>query len=162
MVEDVRVADEVRRAAAGLRRSHRKHDDFTINRIMQQAATVNVAGHWPLRSGVRIHVDLHRFANKPPNPGRYRTLLETRRSPPPVSSRRFLPPPQGHRKAYAQTAVKSRNVTGEPLDWYAAEYLPRALAETPERILALRGLGKDLWAGETADDDVMRQRSAWS
>ena len=46
------------------------------------------------------------------------------------------------------------------IDWYHHEY-----AGTPGRaedpVLALRGLGKEIWAGEDADAYVRRQRDGW-
>ncbi len=49
---------------------------------------------------------------------------------------------------------------GELLDWYVAEYVLRKSAG-PDPILALRGMGKGLWADEDADDYVQRQRAGW-
>ncbi len=161
MPENIRVADEVWLATAGLHRSQPEREDFTINEIMEQAATVNLAGHWPLRPGVRIHVYLHCVANRPPNPGRYRMLLETRDG----RRRLFRPGDPCHPLRVAGKHMPKRDEIptrhGELLDWYVAEYVPQTSAETLDPILALRGLGKDLWADEAADDYVMRQRSGW-
>ena len=161
MSENIRVADEVWLAAASLHRNHPEREDFTINEIMEQAETVNVTGHRPLRPGVRIHVYQHCVANKPPNPGRYRMLLET-----PAGRRRLFRPgdPCHPRRATGKHMPKRDEIPmrhGELLDWYVAEYVPRTSAGTLDPILALRGLGKSLWTDEAADDYVLRQRSGW-
>ena len=161
MSENIRVADEVWLAAASLHRNHPEREDFTINEIMEQAETANVTGHWPLRPGVRVHIYLHCVANRAPNPGRYRMLLET-----PAGRRRLFRPgdPCHPLRATGKHMPKRDEVPtchGELLDWYAAEYVPRTSADTLDPILALRGLGKGLWADEAADDYVRRQRSGW-
>jgi len=48
------------------------------------------------------------------------------------------------------------------LDWYHEEYI-RAAAHSPEQdsILALRGLGKEIWADEDPDEYVRRLREGW-
>ena len=161
MSESIRVADEVWLAAASLHRNHPEREDFTINEIMEQAETANVTGRWPLRPGVKVHVYLHCVANKPPNPGRYRMLLETRDG----RRRLFRPGDPCHpRRAAGKNMPKRDEIPlshGELLDWYVAEYAPRTSADTLDPILALRGLGKDLWTDEAADDYVLRQRSGW-
>ncbi len=161
MSENIHVADEVWLAAASLHRNHPEREDFTINEIMEQAETANVTGHRPLRPGVRVHVCLHCVANKPPNPERYRMLLETRSG----CRRLFRPGDPCHPgRATGEHMPKRHEIPighGELLDWYVAEYVSRTGADTLDPILALRGLGKGLWANEAADDYVQRQRSRW-
>ena len=161
MPNRIRVADEVWIAAASLHRSHPDRADFTIGEIMRQAETANVTGVSPLRPGVKVHVYLHCVANKPPNPGRYRVLLET-----PAGRRRlFRPGDPCHPRRTAGKNIPNRDEIpmryGELIDWYLAEYATQACGETRDPVLALRGLGKEIWAGEAADDYVHRQRSGW-
>lgn len=47
--------------------------------------------------------------------------------------------------------------------WHVSEYGPRASDEgRDDPLLALRGSGKRLWAGEHADAYVSRLRQGWS
>ena len=161
MRNDVRVADEVWIAAASLHRRHPERADFTIDEIMKQAESANVTGALPLRPGVKIHVYLHCVANRPPNPGRYRMLLET-----PAGRRRlFRPGDPCHPLRKGAKQIPKRDEVpacyGELLDWYLADYAAPASSETRDPILSLRGLGKEIWADEAADDFVRRQRSGW-
>ena len=45
------------------------------------------------------------------------------------------------------------------IDWYYAEYAPKSSERRPENsILALRGIGKEIWADEDPDAYVRRLR----
>ena len=161
MHETLRVADEVWIAVANLHRDHPRREDFTIDEIMEQAETANLTGHGTVRPPVRAHICLHCVANKPPNPGQYRMLFETR-----AGRRRLFRPgdPCQPRRTTGKHMPKRQEIPagyGELLDWYVADYVPRTSADTVYPILALRGLGKSLWADEAADDHVRRQRSGW-
>ena len=73
----IRVADEVWIATALLHRQHPERDDFTVGEIIRRAEAEKVTGAGRLRPGVQVHAYLHCVANKAPNPGRYRMLVET-------------------------------------------------------------------------------------
>jgi hypothetical protein len=48
------------------------------------------------------------------------------------------------------------------LDWYLSEYAVRnKSADSKDSILALRGLGREIWADEDADSYVRRVREGW-
>src|ERR1700761_5660341 len=72
----VKVADEVWLATALLHRENPSRSDFTLDEIVARATKEAVADE--LRPGVYVHAALHCVANRPPNPGRYRMLYETR------------------------------------------------------------------------------------
>ena len=74
---NVRVADEVWIATALLHRQHPDRDDFSVGEIVRRAEAEKVTGSGALRPGVQVHAYLHCVANKAPNPGRYRMLVET-------------------------------------------------------------------------------------
>src|SRR6266849_6822119 len=71
----LKVADEVWIAMALLHREHPAASDFSIEEIVERARKEGL--HEPLRPGVYVHVVQHCVANRPPNPGRYRMLIET-------------------------------------------------------------------------------------
>ena len=161
MQETMSVADEVWIAVASLHRDRPEQEDFTINEIMEQAEAANLTGHGTVQPSVRAHICLHCGANKPSNPERYRMLFETLAGRP----RLFRPGDSClPRRAAGKYMPKRHEIPvchGELLDWFVAEYVPLTSADTVDPLLALRGLGKGLWAGETADDHVRRQRSGW-
>ncbi len=159
MVSNIRVADEVWLAAATLHRNHPNRTDFSVDEIMAQAESADITGQ-PLRPGVKVHVYQHCVANKPPNPARYRMLYET------ASGRRrlFRPgdPCQPRRSTGKHVPVREAIPAQhrDLLDWYVEEYC-EAAGQTDDPVLALRGLGKEIWADEDADAYVRRQRADW-
>ena len=158
--QDIRVADEVWIATASLHRSRPEARDFAIAEIMAQAEAAHVAG-LPLRPGVKVHVYLHCVANRPPNPGRYRMLFET------ASGRRRLYRPSDpcHPLRSSGKIVPKRGeisaANGSLIDWYESVYVAGESGAADDPILALRGLGREVWADEDADAYVRRQREAW-
>src|SRR3990170_4571814 len=71
----VRVADEVWIATALLHRDHPDREDFAVSEIVERARKEALTSQ--LRPGVYVHAVQHCVANRPPNPGRYRMLVET-------------------------------------------------------------------------------------
>src|SRR6202162_4236432 len=74
---ELKVADEVWIAAALLHREHPEARDFAVEEIVERARREGL--HKPFRRGVYVHVIQHCVANRPPNPGRYRMLVETQK-----------------------------------------------------------------------------------
>lgn len=156
----IRVADEVWIAAASLHRRRQDTEDFEINEILAQAEAENVTGVRPLRPGVKIHIYLHCVANKPPNPGRYCMLVETK------SGRRrlFRPGDSHHVQRTGKTVPRRDEIPAayrELIDWYEGMFAIKGQKVTRDPILGLRGLGKEIWADEDADEYVRRQRRDW-
>jgi hypothetical protein len=156
----IKVADEVWIATALLHREHPDRSDFAIEEIMERAT--QEAGTQTLRPGVYVHVVQHCVANRPPNPGRYRMLLETG----PGRRRLFRngdvydPAREG-----AKTIPATEDISSEYaglLDWYRdwnQDNVEDRIKNDP--LLALRGSGKELWADEHADEYVRRLREGW-
>lgn len=157
---ELKVADEVWIATALLHREYPERDDFSVAEIVERARKEGLTPQ--LRPGVYVHAIQHCVANRPPNPGRYRMLLETgpnrrrlyRAGDPADEARR------GGKVTPVRAAIPSRY---HPLlDWYEKDYAHRR-GRTPEAdpLLALRGSGRHLWADEPADRYVRRLREAW-
>jgi len=156
----LKVADEVWVAAALLHRDHPEAADFAVEEIVRRAEREGL--HKPLRRGVYVHVIQHCVANRPPNPGRYRMLLETG---------------PGRRRLYRKGDSchpdrEGAKITPELedlpygynglLSWYrdwSAAATNNSSKEDP--LLSLRGSGRHLWADEHADDYVRRLREGW-
>ncbi len=160
----ITIANEVWIATALLHRQYPERTEFTISEIRDRVEREGLAGR--LRPGMLPHLYSHCVANRPPKPARLRLLFATGKG-----SRRLYRPgdlydrgrehgPSLPEPAELPTAYR------ELLDWYRETYLGSSGAdydptEQPDAILALRGLGKDLWADEHPDRYVERLRSGW-
>ena len=157
----IRVADEVWIATALLHRQHPERDDFTVGEIVRRAEAEKVTGGGRLRPGVQVHAYLHCVANKAPNPGRYRMLVETTKG----RRRLFKPGDPCHPlRASGKDVPDARAIPpayGSLLKWYLGEYVGDQDSGETDPILALRGLGKAIWAQEDADAYVERLREGW-
>ena len=72
MVSNIRVADEVWIATAGLHFDNPEAEDFSAGQIVDRVLKNNYFGS--LRPGVSIHISHHCVADKAPQPGNYRML----------------------------------------------------------------------------------------
>jgi hypothetical protein len=156
----IKVSDEVWIATALLHRENLERLDFTVSEIVERVEKESIYG--TLRPGVRVHAVLHCVANVPPNPARYRMLLATGRS-----ARRLFREGDRYDPARESGKVVPERKEIPPeyhhlLDWYLSEYAVRnKSADSKDSILALRGLGQEIWADEDADSYVRRVREGW-
>ncbi|MGH7265547.1 MAG: hypothetical protein ACREMB_11940 [Candidatus Rokuibacteriota bacterium] len=120
------------------------------------------AAYPELRPGVYVHVVQHCVANRPPNPGRYRMLLES------GENRRRLfregdpydPGRDGSKVIPSRDAIPA--AYQDLLAWYHSEYTRRRPeTKKTDPLLDLRGSGRELWAREHADEYVRRLRAGW-
>jgi hypothetical protein len=156
----VKIADEVWLATALLHRENPSRIDFTLNEIVERVAKLGITDE--LRPGVYVHAALHCVANRPPNPGRYRILYETR-----LKYRRLFrlgdsydPQREGSKVTPDADEIPLRYA--ELLKWYeewSRSQVERSIQSDP--LLALYGSGKKLWADEHADEYVARLRAGW-
>ena len=157
----VRVADEVWIATALLQREHPDRGDFAVAEIVARAQDENLTGAPSLRPGVRAHVVQHCVAARPPSPNRYRMLVEAGRG----RRRLYLPTDRCHPGRLTGESVPQRQQIPEAyhplLDWYDEFCACANPSRAEDPILALRGLGKELWRGEEADAYVQRLREGW-
>ena len=161
MKNSIRVADEVWIATALLHRRYPHEADFTVGEIVRQAGTEKITGAESLRPGVQVHAYLHCVANKPPNPGRYRMLVETSKG-----RRRLFRPgdPCDPGRSSGKDIPRDDEIPPaycELIDWYRSEFVGHGERRVTDPILALRGLGKEIWADENADAYVRRLREEW-
>jgi hypothetical protein len=160
LMPKIKVADEVWLATALLHRENPSRSDFTLNEIVERAAKEGIIDE--VRPGVYVHAALHCVANRPPNPGRYRMLYETR----PKYRRLFRlgdsydPQREGSKIIPDADEIPLRYA--DLLNWYenwSRSQGKRAGESDP--LLALYGSGKKLWADEHADEYVARLRAGW-
>lgn len=156
----LKVADEVWIIAALLHRENPEREDFTVEEMMNRAHSEKLTES--LRPGFYVHVIQHCVANRPPNPGSYRILVE------PSQGRRrlfrhgdsFHPAREGGKIMPSREDLPARYAN--LLDWYrgwSAQSLRDATEQDP--LLRLRGSGRKLWASEHADAFVRRLREGW-
>lgn len=156
----VKVADEVWLATALLHRENPTRLDFSPKEIEARAAKEAIVDE--RRPGVYVHAVLHCVANRPPNPGAYRMLYETR----PGYRRLFRKgDPYDPRREGGKIAPEADEIPlryADLLSWYR-QWSESASAKAVESdpLLALYGSGKKLWADEHADRYVARLREGW-
>jgi hypothetical protein len=118
---EVKVADEVWIATALLHREHPEANDFSVDDIIRRARAEHISPQ--LRPGVRIHLSSHAVANKEPNGGRYRLLVETA----PRRRRLYRPGDEFHPDRVRGKTMPSPDEVPpkyRPLiDWYRDEYV---------------------------------------
>ena len=158
----LKVADEVWIATALLHRDHPEAQDFAVKKL--SSARSGKPLHRPLRRGVYVHVIQHCVANRPPDRGRYRMLLEADARPAAASSARGIPTIQTVKAQRSHLEREDLPNSYNGLftwyrDWSAVANTTKFSKQDP--LLLLRGSGKRLWAGEHADDYVRRLREGW-
>jgi hypothetical protein len=156
----VRIADEVWIVTALLHRENPSQADFSVDQIMERAMKEQVAG--AIRPGVYVHVIQHCVANRPPNPARYRMLLETR----PGRRRLFHKGDPYHPGREGSKSIPKPEEMpvgySELLRWYSDwSNAATTVSSGTDPLLALAGSGKTLWADEHADAYVRRLREGW-
>ena len=153
------VADEAWIATALLHREHPEREDFSKKEIVRRAE--RIAGPEPLRPGVGHYVSYHAVAQKRPNPGRHCLLFATARG----RRRLFRPGDPRHPDRRGNVVPQRSRLPAayrSLIDWYHTVYAIRREDAPPDPVLALRGVGRALWADEEADAYVARLREGWS
>jgi hypothetical protein len=157
---EVKVADEVWIATALLHKENPLRVDFSVEEIVERARKENVTG--TLRPGVYIHAQMHCVANRPPNPGRYRMLYETR----PGYRRLFCVGDSFDPKRDGSKIVPHAPDVPERyrhlLVWHKVWCTGRSKDSSRfQSLLALEGTGRDIWSDEHADEYINRLREGW-
>jgi hypothetical protein len=156
----LKVADEVWIATALLHREHPDRTDFSIEEIVERAARESLVRE--RRPGLYVHVVQHCVANRPPNPARYRMLVETA----PGKRRLFRKGDSYHpAREDAKTTPNAAELPrgyGALLDWYR-DWSSESAKKNSKRdlLLELAGSGSLAWSDEPADEYVQRLRAGW-
>jgi hypothetical protein len=158
---DLRVADEAWLALASLQRENPKRQDFSAGEIFERVRSEAI--HANLRPGVAPHISLHNVANVPANSARYRMFYRTPRG----RYRLFRPGDDFHPSRTGKTKPERDELPEryqELLDWYEKSYCAgganvRTVRKDP--FLAMRGVGREIWAGLKPDAYVDSLRADW-
>jgi len=161
---DLLLADRIWLAVAMLHREFPGRKDFSKDEIREKLSEAGLdAG--VKRTSIHAHLKEHMVANVPPSATRYRMLVETR----PGYLRLFRPDDPIHPLRQAGKLTKSvprrEDVTPEfhsLLDWYD-DWIARQSAPLPvnyddDPLIRLMGSGREIWAGEHADEYVEKLR----
>ncbi len=156
----LRLADEVWIITALLHKENPNREDFSVEEIRARAHDEHLTES--LRPGFNVHVIEHCVANRAPNSGRYRMLIETAK---------------GRRRLFRKgdpyhPAREGSKIVPEPeelstqyrylLDWYRDEYSAKHVNSVEnDPILRLRGAGKEIWKGVDPDEYIRQLREGW-
>ena len=156
----VKVADEVWIAALQLHRERPAQPDFSIEEIVDKVGQMCLSPS--VRPGVYVHVVQHCVANRPPNPGRYRMLLETA----PGRRRLFCEGDPYHPERDGGKTKPNPDdlpygysgVLSVYKDWCGDR---KRLTLGTDPLQALYGAGRELWSDEPVDGYINRLRGDW-
>lgn len=157
---DIKVADEVWIATALLHKENPSRPDFSVEEIVERARREKISD--ALRPGVYIHAQMHCVANRPPNPGRYRMLVETR----PGYRRLYCAgDPFDLKREGSKTVPQTSDIPEKYrplLQWHRQWCHGRSRGSSRfGALLALEGTGRNIWKDEHADDYINRLREGW-
>ncbi len=156
----ISVADEVWVATALLHQEHPERANFTAKEIEERARQENICGG--LRPGIYVHAIQHCVANREPNPGRYRMLFATGKN----TRRLFRTGDPSHPARRGAKIIPTKAdlpaAYQHLVDWYEQVYDASEADKAQDPILALRGVGKEVWSDEEPDAYVQRLRRDWA
>jgi hypothetical protein len=155
----LKVADETWIALAELHRENPDRAAFSAREILDK---VKAESLYPsLRAGIQPHISLHNVANLPANSARYRMFYRTANG----HYRLFLPGDDFHPTRTGKVKPQPGDLPERYvalLDWYEQSYCKQSRgAPAPDPFLAMRSVGKELWAGIDTDWYVEDLRSGW-
>jgi len=156
----MKIADEVWVATALLHREQPSRAGFEGSEILRKVGEMHAGGQ--TRPGVNAHIYLHCVANKKPNSARFRMLYRN----PDGTLRLYRRGDDCHpERRNGKTVPEAEAIPGrygELLKWYRSEYSPAAPeAPSQDPILALRGVGKELWKELGGETFITGLRSDW-
>jgi hypothetical protein len=155
-----KIADEVWIATALLHREQPARLGFEGSEILHKVGELHPRAQ--TRPGVNPHIYLHCVANKKPNSARYRMLYRN----PDGTLRLYRPGDDCHPERRKGKTVPETEAIPPPyrelLEWYSREYSARAPEPAgQDPILALRGVGKEVWRELGGEAFIAQLRSDW-
>jgi hypothetical protein len=153
-----RVADVCWAALALLSHENQARSGFTAREIRDRIH--QEWGEAGLRPGVQPHIYQHAVANAQPSAGRYRLLYRL----PDRTFRLYRPGDDYHPQRSGKTQPSRSELPSDYhylLDWYEQEYAQNPSGKEQDPILALWGLGSEIWEGVDPDAYVRDLRSGW-
>lgn len=111
------------------------------------------------KSSIAAHLSQHCVANVPPSSGRYRLLWREKDG----KLRLFRPGDFSHHARRGKERPEREALPAKYhrlLDWYQKVYL-RQSSPAIDPVLAMSGVGKEIWNGIDADQYVAELRAGW-
>lgn len=154
------LSDECWLALAILHREAHGRLSFTAREILERVR--REAAHPELRAGVQPHIYQHNVANVPPSSGGYRMFYRLDDG----TFRLYRPGDDFHPLRHGKTRPERSHLPKRYhplLDWYEREYCAAtpALSYENDPVLAMRGVGKEIWEGIDPDKYVADLRAGW-
>jgi hypothetical protein len=157
----ITAADLVWIATASLERENPARKGFSHDEIRQRVYAIEPEHGFP-DATVRTHITTHCVANKKPDPGKHRKLYMN---------------PDGTYRLYRlgdsyDSGRKEGKTSPDPnripskyhalLEWYRTRDIGQSLAPEVDPILALQGVGKELWRELGGGEKFIRElRANW-
>lgn len=141
----VSVADEVWIGTALLHHEHPEREDFAKQEILERIRQEHIVT--PERPGVSMHISSHAVADKKPQPGTYRMLVDTGRG----RRRLFREGDVAHEGRTGKTVPRPEDVPSRYhrlLNWYEEWSQRRSKRKEPPRkdsLSLLAGVAKGIW-----------------
>ncbi len=158
----ISAADLVWIAAASLTREFPDRTGFTPDEIRRRAHELEPEAGFP-DATIRTHIGSHCVSNKKPDPGKHRKLYAN----PDGTYRLYWPRDSFHpERKNGKTLPDLNRIPAKYhglLAWYRAldDTSPQG-SERPDPILALRGVGKELWRELGGGEKFIRElRANW-
>jgi len=153
------IADQCWVALASLHRQHPDRVSFAAREIRDRVTELSAGA---LRPGVQAHLYLHNVANLPPNSATYRMFYRL----PDGTYRLFRPGDDSHPSRHGKIIPRLSELPPQYHDllaWYEQVYSQQAPPHQSESdpILEMLGVGQELWARESGDEFVARERRGW-
>jgi len=161
IMKSLSIADLVWVATASLSREQPGRSGFSSNDIRQKVYEIE-PDHGFSDSGIRTHISSHCVANKKPDPGKHRKLYLN----PDETYRLYRPGDDCHSdRNNGKTLPKAEQIPPkyrDLLDWYTAAQDSAKSKPGKDPLLALRGLGKEVWKDLGGGENFIRElREHW-
>ncbi len=158
----VKVADELFIVVALLTRERPDRSSFSIPEILERARVEGLGRHRSDQASLKQHAYEHAAANVPPGRGKYRLVYREK-----DNTIRLLQ--AGDRVHPGRDGKEWPDVKDVPenyvplVRWAQERFANRKVEGKPwlHELLALRGLGKEIWKGVNADEYVSELRGSW-
>ena len=161
IMKEISCADLIWVSTALLSREHSERTGFSHDEIRRKAYEIE-PGHGFTDSAIRTHISCHCVANAEPDPGKHRKLYRND-----DGSYRLYRPGDHYKPARRdgkllpkrdQLPAKYRDL----LDWYESRLGSAQTKPDDDPILALRGLGKEVWKSLGGGEKFIRDlRENW-
>lgn len=152
------LADACWIAVASLLKEHPSESALTLQEIVERLETAKLTSY--PRSSIAAHLSQHCVANVPPTSGKYRLLWRQNDG----RLRLFRPDDFAHPARRGKDRPRREDIPDKYrylLEWYQQTY-SRQSSGACDPVLAMAGVGREVWKGIDPDRYVAELRSGWN